>query len=132
MAIQSHVAMLHMGADSWNRWRKEKPDITPDLRGHRFESPNYVGFDFTAAYFNDCELLEATFTKCVFFRCRFERIRGEKTKWFQCELNELDGPRANFKDSLFSACQFKGSRLDHVIFISAQIEMCDFSGAHLS
>jgi uncharacterized protein YjbI with pentapeptide repeats len=33
MANEEHVARLRKGADSWNAWRKENPEIHPDLSG---------------------------------------------------------------------------------------------------
>ena len=32
MANEEHVALLKQGAEAWNAWRHENPDIRPDLR----------------------------------------------------------------------------------------------------
>jgi hypothetical protein len=32
MADDEHVAILKRGVDAWNEWRRENPDIVPDLR----------------------------------------------------------------------------------------------------
>jgi hypothetical protein len=31
MANDEHVALLKKGVDAWNEWRKENPEIQPDL-----------------------------------------------------------------------------------------------------
>jgi hypothetical protein len=31
MANDEHVKMLTQGADVWNAWREENPDVKPDL-----------------------------------------------------------------------------------------------------
>jgi hypothetical protein len=31
MANQEHLSKLEEGVEAWNRWRKEHPDIRPDL-----------------------------------------------------------------------------------------------------
>ena len=33
MANDEHVAILKQGVDDWNAWRRENPDIRPDLSG---------------------------------------------------------------------------------------------------
>jgi uncharacterized protein YjbI with pentapeptide repeats len=33
MADEEHFALLKKGVAAWNAWRKENPDIHPDLRG---------------------------------------------------------------------------------------------------
>jgi len=32
MANQEHLAKLKEGVEAWNQWRKENPDLVPDLR----------------------------------------------------------------------------------------------------
>ena len=32
MAEPAHLKILNQGADAWNKWRKENPDIQPILR----------------------------------------------------------------------------------------------------
>ena len=32
MANQQHLDILKQGVETWNQWRKENPDINPDLR----------------------------------------------------------------------------------------------------
>ena len=31
MANDEHVALLKQGVDAWNAWRRENPDMRPDL-----------------------------------------------------------------------------------------------------
>ncbi|MGB1374556.1 MAG: pentapeptide repeat-containing protein [Rhodothermales bacterium] len=33
MANTEHIQLLESGAASWNAWRKEQPDLIPDLSG---------------------------------------------------------------------------------------------------
>ncbi len=36
MADQGHTAILKQGVEAWNKWRKENPDLLPDLTGVDF------------------------------------------------------------------------------------------------
>ncbi len=33
MANKEHLAILKQGVDAWNNWRKQDPDVMPDLDG---------------------------------------------------------------------------------------------------
>jgi hypothetical protein len=33
MANPEHLKILKKGVEAWNKWRKENPDIQPDLTG---------------------------------------------------------------------------------------------------
>jgi hypothetical protein len=35
MANEEHLAILRKGVEAWNAWRKENPDIRPELRSPR-------------------------------------------------------------------------------------------------
>jgi hypothetical protein len=38
MANQEHLAILKKGVDVWNAWRKEHPEVLPDLSGAKLTS----------------------------------------------------------------------------------------------
>lgn len=42
MASYEHLKILNQGVDIWNRWRKDKPDVVPDLRSSDL---SHVEFD---------------------------------------------------------------------------------------
>jgi Pentapeptide repeats (8 copies) len=51
MANDEHVAILKKGADAWNRWRVENPDIRPDLTHADLSGANLKG-----VYLSDADL----------------------------------------------------------------------------
>ncbi len=53
MANQEHLDILKQGVEVWNQWRKEYPDIQPNL----------VGADLSGADLRKADLSEANFTK---------------------------------------------------------------------
>jgi hypothetical protein len=40
MANDEHIALLKKGPDAWNAWRRENPDICPDLSGANLMEAN--------------------------------------------------------------------------------------------
>jgi hypothetical protein len=57
MANDEHVAMLKKGADAWNTWRDENPDIRPDLFG-----ANLIGAYLGGANLSGADLVGANLT----------------------------------------------------------------------
>jgi len=56
-----HVALLRKGAATWNKWRREKPDIRPDLhgaslRGADLHAANLRGANLSGAKLNGAKL----------------------------------------------------------------------------
>ena len=54
MANDDHVARLREGADAWNAWRREHPDVEPDLldavlRGLDLSRADLAGTDLRKA-----------------------------------------------------------------------------------
>ena len=45
MAIEEHLAKLREGVNVWNEWRKNHPDIRPELRGADLSLANLSGAD---------------------------------------------------------------------------------------
>ena len=83
MANEEHVAMLKQGVDAWNAWRKENPDIRPDLRGTdlskailtrgdlrnaQLSGANLSGADLVRTMLHMANLSEATLTGAILWR----------------------------------------------------------------
>jgi len=65
MANQEHLDTFWQGADIWNQWRSENPDIKPnlsyaDLSGVDLGNSNFSG-DMSYANLSGANLTQATF-----------------------------------------------------------------------
>ncbi len=49
MANKEHITILEQGADVWNNWRTENPDVMPDLRGANLKEKKLSDYDFADA-----------------------------------------------------------------------------------
>src|SRR5436305_973449 len=56
MANQEHLSKLKEGVEVWNEWRKEHPDIRPDLRDADLRSADLSGADLSSAYLSGADL----------------------------------------------------------------------------
>ena len=66
MAIEEHVALLKQGVSIWNKWRRNNPEVTPDLsdanlEGMHLEAANFEDVDFTGANLSRCNLRRTIF-----------------------------------------------------------------------
>lgn len=53
MANQNHLDQLRAGVDAWNHWRRDHPQVTPDLSGAELTGANLAGANLTAANLQD-------------------------------------------------------------------------------
>lgn len=42
MANPEHLAILKQGVEVWNQWRKDRPEIEPDLKGANLKNLNLL------------------------------------------------------------------------------------------
>ena len=64
MANEEHVAQLNRGVKVWNKWRKENPNIEPDLAGAQLskmdlEGVNLFQTNLSLANLGGANLIEA-------------------------------------------------------------------------
>ena len=59
MGNRQHLNMLKQGVDAWNQWRKENPDIQPDLREAALAGANLSKANLSAANLDEANLHSA-------------------------------------------------------------------------
>src|SRR5260370_42320696 len=57
MANKEHLDILKQGVETWNQWRKEYPDIHPDLIGADLSDIDLRKADFSDAYLIQANLI---------------------------------------------------------------------------
>ena len=63
MADEEHVALLKQGVEVWNKWRKENPDIRPDLSGADLTGADLGGADLHGADLDGANLRGADLSR---------------------------------------------------------------------
>ena len=105
-ANRDHLDVLEKGVERWNAWRKENPDVTPDL----------WGADLCKAELNAAYLIAANLSKA--------------------NLNEAfllfaDLSQANLADADLRGAQLIGCKLEEAIFTNASLDGAMFMKADL-
>ncbi len=142
MANQEHLDILKQGVEVWNQWRKEYPDIQPNL----------VGADLSGADLRKADLSEANFTKADLSGADLCDVRfhndtisgGFLTGTDFCEAN-LSGANlagtdlthvnllgTNLSDANLNNARFSKEIISNATLAGASLRDVDLSGADLS
>jgi len=112
MANSEHLEGLLRGVTEWNAWRKEHPDIEPDLRGADLRGVNLWGVDLSSSNLDGCDLSGANLTDADLAQAR---------------IGEAKLQRANLTRASLNATHFIGSNLREAILDEAEIAGADFN-----
>jgi hypothetical protein len=108
MANDQHVALLKQGVAAWNAWRRENPNIRPDL-----SNADLSGADLSGANLARANLREAIL--------------------FKANLGRADPVKANLRDHAdLSNADLSGADLREAILFKANLTGADLRGAELS
>jgi class 3 adenylate cyclase len=107
MANPEHLKILHKGVNHWNQWRKENPEIEPDL---------------SKANLNNANLCKANLNKANLFDAKLGSANLNKANLSGADLRLAFLHRADLREAL----------LNEAILVSAILHKGDFRGANLS
>ncbi len=122
MANEEHLAILRQGVVAWNKWRKESPDIQPDLievnlRGANLRGANLRGADLRGANLREVDLSGANLSG--------SNLSGALL--FKADLSGANLVRADLRE-----VNLRGAHLSGAILIEPYLIVADLSGANLS
>ena len=156
MANPEHLKILKQGVEAWNKWRREYPDIEPDLRGvdlsgaylrqanlnkailsrtnlsyAELQNATLIEADlsyayFTGASFDDANISRADLSYAIFRSARFIRANLSSTHFFEASPNGANFNGANLNDANLYGVNFKGAS-----FTRANLSHADLHEANL-
>jgi uncharacterized protein YjbI with pentapeptide repeats len=115
MANPEHLARLKDGVEAWNRWRKEHPKITPDLRGVILKGAE---LSYTDRSF---EIIGADLRQAILVKADLTKANLCAAKMSGANLSRADLSRANLAFADLSGARLHGTDLHEA----------DLDGAHL-
>lgn len=122
MANPEHVEILKQGVDLWNKWRKENPEIKPDLREAKL-----LNRDLKHADLSDCDLCGADLSNADLAHAYLvgADLRG-KVRLYNAHLND-----ANLSDSKLWNANLYRADLSHANLEKANLRDADLRLASL-
>lgn len=112
MANPEHLAILAQGVESWNEWRRELFEITPDLRRADLREA-----DLRRADFREADLSEAG-------------LEGADLR--EADLRETNLEGADLRRVLLSGANLRGAYLRRADLREADLSWADLSWAYLN
>jgi Pentapeptide repeats (8 copies) len=116
MANDEHVAMLKQGVAAWNKWRRENPNILPDLSAANLSAATLVEANLTEANLTEASLTEASLPEANLIKADLRR-------------GDLTG--ANLSGAALGGAYLSGAYLSDANLTGANLVGADLSGAHL-
>lgn len=128
MANNESRDKLSEGADSWNQWRKQRPDITPDLSEAEFNLKNLSGVnldraDLSRANFSRADLTNATFRNAKLNRADFINAKLSGADFFGASLNNANLSGADLSEAKLSRAELFGANLTNVKLMNTDFDL---------
>jgi hypothetical protein len=132
MANEEHVARFREGIASWNAWRKENPDIRPDLRGADLyeadlEMANLIAADLDMANFEASMLHKAFLHKASLREAVLHKASLREAVLRKANLSRADLTEADLREADLIEADLSGANL-----IEANLRLANLTGANLS
>lgn len=106
MANTEHLEMLKRGADAWNVWRDNNPQISPDLSGADLRKRSLRNFDLARADLSSANLRDVSF---------------RRASLNNANLSEAKLHRAFFSGSRLRGTNFQKSLLYETVFANVDL-----------
>jgi hypothetical protein len=132
MADSQHLEILGQGEPAWNEWRREHPEVVPDLTRGELQRRKLGGFDFSGADLSGAALMGAELRSARFVGATLDGVK----------INDARAPYVDFTDARLAGAYLWGSDFREAIFrhanlraanlICAQLVGTDFRNADLT
>ena len=127
MANSDHVRILEQGVRIWNQWRKENPEIKPDLSG----------IDIRRGNLNKINLSSTNLREATFFHVGLSGANLTLALLFKANFEGSNLSRANLRgvhahDVTFTYAKLTGAKLNEGAFVAAKFWNADLTRANLT
>ena len=90
MANKEHLALLKQGVETWNRWRRDHPDVCPDLSQANLAGAHLYEADLSHANLFWADLTGANLYKADFFGANLFGANLSGANLHQANLRDAD------------------------------------------
>jgi hypothetical protein len=132
MANDDHVARLNEGVDTWNAWRKENPDIRPDLSGADLYETLLSWANLSEASLSRANLSEATLFHANLRNADLSNAALGKATLSFADLSGANLSRADLGSAVFFEANLRRADLSGAYFFGSVLSGANLSGANLS
>ncbi len=120
------LATLHESVDTWNKWRKEYPEVTVDLtnvdlRSAKLSNVNLSKVNLSQANLSSADLSSANFSEAILVGVNLSRA---VLTWANLSGTDLRGARlfgANFSVADLSRANLSGADLNQTVWVRTNL-----------
>ena len=116
MANQSHVKKLDEGFSAWNKWRKEHPEISPDLRNANLRNRALAQIDFRRTNLDGADLSNANLCSAQLDNASLYRTDLSGAKLKNAVLH-----KTAFKETILYHANFHKAILLDTLFLNVDL-----------
>ena len=132
MADPAHLERLLDGVDGWNEWRRQHPEVRPDLSEARL-----INADLERAVLDGADLRRADLSKAQLSHASLHGANLESATLILADLlgavlNEANLSGASFFGAFLFGTRLKSARLQGANLLGAMLMGADLSGADLT
>jgi len=132
LANPEHLAKLKEGVEPWNQWRKQNPEIRPDLRGARAEWTNLDQANLTWASLQGAYLLNASLLSANFSRANLEGAYFIGATLIRANLSDANLQGAHLHGVNLHKARLDGANLTKASLFHANLSEASARGANLN
>jgi uncharacterized protein YjbI with pentapeptide repeats len=132
MANDEHIAMLKKGVDTWNAWRRENPDIRPDLREADLGGANLSKANLSGAVLYEAVLYEADLHKANLAEADLFKAKLTGTRLSEANLTGANLAGANMTDAWVDRANLARANLTGADLSFANLNGADLTEANLT
>jgi uncharacterized protein YjbI with pentapeptide repeats len=132
MANEEHLRILRQGAEIWNRWRADNPQIKVDLSNGSLHGVSLHGIDLSRADLRGADLTRAGLRNADLSRADLTEVDLRQAEMFHALLREACLRKANLGWGTYRGVDFERSDLDGANLYSADLERANLREAVLS
>ena len=139
MANPKHYKLLKSGATAWNQWRKDEPDVWPDLIGAslrnlsldgvNLENGNLHRADLEHTSLIDANLRNANLKDSILRSANLQATTLQEANLYGADLREANLEGTDLRDANLSKARFDSARLHRAIFQSTSFDSNILTGA---
>lgn len=126
MANPEHLNILEQGVDVWNKWRKENPDVKPDLNGAELNKMDFSNANFSDTRMEFTQLTNSNLTETNFYNAQLFNAFFNRAKVIRTDFTDAQLRQAVFAQTEFSYPNFFRAGLTGTKFFSTNLNNADF------
>jgi hypothetical protein len=132
MANDEHVAQLNQGVAAWNAWRKQNPEIRPDLSRWDLAGANLNGVNLVRANLNGTYLVGASLENANLTGSHLKEANLTAADLSRADLTGASLGAANLNHTKLWEAKLLKANLINASLVCAKLNKAILSGADLS